>query len=314
MTSLSWTDNCGDSGSVGGVDGVLVGNECGGTITRTWNIFDACENPAETRTQIITINDTTPPDITCPADAIVEFGASTEAGTAEATDNCGDVKVSSSDETNSVGCQSVIIRTWTATDDCGNSASCEQHILIIDRTLPEITCNPDGSVTANDASGTVYLYQNGDLWTAIDASGNKSSKTCEAVSSKIAPIKKLEQTNTDSKKASTASNTETGKTETSNTETSNTETSKNETAGFDVFPVPFKDQFTIKYKFDYESDVKIEVFNAQGILIISKMDTNSYLNKEIVLDLKLNKGKEQVYVVKVTTNKESIVKKVMSSK
>jgi hypothetical protein len=90
-------------------------------------------------------------------------------------------------------------------------------------------------------------------------------------------------------------------------------TSKTETAGFEAYPVPFKDQLTIKYKFDYVSDVKIEVFNAQGISILSKMDTNSYLNKEIALDLKLNKGKEQVYVVKVTTNKESIVKKVMSS-
>ena len=303
MTSLTWTDNCDDGGSVEGVDGALVGDECGGTITRTWNISDACGNPAVSRTQIITINDTTPPEITCPADATVEFGASTEAGTAEATDNCGDVKVSSSDETTSVGCQSVIVRTWTATDDCGNSASCEQHILIIDRTLPEITCNPDGSVSATDNSGTVYLYQKGDVWTAIDASGNMSSKTCEAVDSKIAPSKQLEQTSIDSKKAST----------TSNTETSNTETSKTETEGFDVFPVPFKDQLTIKYKFDYESDVKIEVFNAQGILILSKMDTNSYLNKEIALDLKFNKGKEQVYVVKVITNKESIVKKVMSS-
>ena len=90
-------------------------------------------------------------------------------------------------------------------------------------------------------------------------------------------------------------------------------TSKTETAGFDAYPVPFKDQLTIKYKFDYVSDVKIEVFNAQGISVLTKVDTNSYLNKEIALDLKFNKGKEQVYVVKVTTNKESIVKKVMSS-
>jgi PKD repeat protein len=89
---------------------------------------------------------------------------------------------------------------------------------------------------------------------------------------------------------------------------------KTESAGFDAYPVPFKDQLTIKYKFDYVSDTKIEVFNAQGILVFAKTDSNSYLNKEIALDLKLNKGKEQMYVVKLTTNRGSTTKKVISTK
>jgi hypothetical protein len=89
---------------------------------------------------------------------------------------------------------------------------------------------------------------------------------------------------------------------------------KIENVGFDAYPVPFKDQLTIKYKFDYTSDVKIELFNAQGILVLSKTDTHSYLNKEITLNLKANKGQEQVYIVKVTTNRGISTKKVMSSK
>ena len=68
-------------------------------------------------------------------------------------------------------------------------------------------------------------------------------------------------------------------------------TSKTTSAGFDAYPVPFKDQLTIKYKFDYTSNVKIEVFNSQGILVLSKTDTNGYLNKEITLNLSLNRGK-----------------------
>jgi hypothetical protein len=84
--------------------------------------------------------------------------------------------------------------------------------------------------------------------------------------------------------------------------------------GFEAYPVPFKDQLTIKYKFDYVSDVKIDVFNAQGISILSKADSNSYLDKEVTLNLNVKKGQEQVYVVKVTTDKGSSVKKVMSSK
>ncbi|UFH35384.1 Ig-like domain-containing protein [Flavobacterium acetivorans] len=84
-------------------------------------------------------------------------------------------------------------------------------------------------------------------------------------------------------------------------------------SGFEAYPVPFKDQLTIKYNFDYVSNVIIEVFNAQGIRILSKTDTNSYLNKEITLDLHANKAKEQMYIVKLTTDRESSTKKVLSS-
>jgi len=59
--------------------------------------------------------------------------------------------------------------------------------------------------------------------------------------------------------------------------------------------------------------VKIEVFNAQGISVLSKMDANSYFNKEVTLDLNSNSEKQQVYLVKVTTNRGSSIKKVMSS-
>lgn len=85
-------------------------------------------------------------------------------------------------------------------------------------------------------------------------------------------------------------------------------------AGFTAYPVPFKDVLTIRFDFDCSPDVKIEVFDSQGLLILSKIDENSYLNKEIKLNLNSNKGQEQVYVVKLTTNRESTVKKVMSSK
>lgn len=84
-------------------------------------------------------------------------------------------------------------------------------------------------------------------------------------------------------------------------------------SGFEAYPVPFKDQLTIKYNFDYVSNVIIEVFNAQGIRILSKTDTNSYLNKEITLDLYANKLKEQMYIVKLTTDRETSTKKVLSS-
>jgi hypothetical protein len=92
------------------------------------------------------------------------------------------------------------------------------------------------------------------------------------------------------------------------------ETIKTELAGFTASPVPFKNQLTIRYDFDYQSDVTIEVFNAQGVLVFSKLDTNSYLNKEVTFDIKVNKGQEQVYIIKLTTNQGSSTRKVMSSR
>src|SRR6185369_13093262 len=52
-----------------------------------------------------------------------------------------------------------------------------QRILVIDRTAPVITCNPDGSATATDC-GSYFLYKNGTKWTAIDGSGNISTANC----------------------------------------------------------------------------------------------------------------------------------------
>jgi hypothetical protein len=85
-------------------------------------------------------------------------------------------------------------------------------------------------------------------------------------------------------------------------------------ASFDAYPVPFKDQLTIRYKFDYVSDVKIDVLNSQGVSVLSKMDNNSYMNKEVTLNLNSYVDRSEVYVVKVTTNRGSSIKKVISSK
>jgi hypothetical protein len=84
-------------------------------------------------------------------------------------------------------------------------------------------------------------------------------------------------------------------------------------AGFTAYPVPFKDKLIIRYDFDYVSDVVIDVYDAHGILVLSKTDTNSYLNKEVALHIHSYRGQEQVYIVKVTTDRGSSNVKVMSS-
>ncbi|SNR59723.1 T9SS type A sorting domain-containing protein, partial [Flavobacterium sp. ov086] len=84
-------------------------------------------------------------------------------------------------------------------------------------------------------------------------------------------------------------------------------------ASFDAYPVPFKNYITIRYNFNYASDVKIELFDIAGTLLSSKTDTNSYLDKEYNFNIDFYVGKFQVYILKVTTSKGSSSKKIISA-
>jgi len=83
---------------------------------------------------------------------------------------------------------------------------------------------------------------------------------------------------------------------------------------FVAFKVPIvNNQLTIKYKFSYVSDVTIDVFDAvTGAKVFSKLDTNSYLDKEVELDYNFNTGTERVYIVRLTTRLGHDEQKVMS--
>jgi hypothetical protein len=96
-------------------------------------------------------------------------------------------------------------------------------------------------------------------------------------------------------------------------EVSFTETARvSDTSSFTVSPVPFKEQITVSYSFDYVTDVKIEVFNILGSVVASNYDTNGYLSTSVLLNIP-STGQEEVYIVKVTTNRGSSTQKVISS-
>ncbi|KFC58788.1 hypothetical protein FEM08_24360 [Flavobacterium gilvum] len=86
-----------------------------------------------------------------------------------------------------------------------------------------------------------------------------------------------------------------------------------DTNTFIASPVPFKDQLTVSYNFDFVTDVRIEVFNTNGYVVAKSYDTNGYLNKSVLLNIP-GTGQEEVYVIKLTTNKGSSTQKVLSSR
>ena len=142
MTSLTWTDNCDEGGSVAGVDGQLVGGACGGTITRTWNVSDACGNPAITRTQIITVDDNTAPVLAAaPAAVTVECIDDVPAMTSLTwTDNCDEGGSVAGVDGVLVGgsCGGTITRTWNVSDACGNPAITRTQIITVDDNIAPV--------------------------------------------------------------------------------------------------------------------------------------------------------------------------------
>ncbi|MCA9712973.1 MAG: hypothetical protein KDK70_44520, partial [Myxococcales bacterium] len=155
---------------------------------------------------MITVQDTTPPVITCPIDITLDCPAdtsTTNTGVATATDACSSITISHSDAvTADCGTTYQVVRTWLAVDACGNSSSCDQMITVQDTTRPVITCPADvtldcpadtsttntGVATATDACSSITIshsdvvtadcgttFQVIRTWLAVDACGNSSS-------------------------------------------------------------------------------------------------------------------------------------------
>lgn len=105
----------------------------------------------------VAVQDNTAPTISCPPDIVVECGLNTDpanTGTATATDNCS-AEVFFVDEFVSKNCfNPYIIRTWIARDPCNNSSTCEQRIILVDRTAPAVICPPDLQINCGDPMPT----------------------------------------------------------------------------------------------------------------------------------------------------------------
>ena len=135
--SVTSSENCGGSATVSHVGDIITNQTCTNrfTITRTYQAIDACGNTASC-TQLITINDITPPTISCPSNTTIDFGESTlpdNTGNPTGTDNCGGTPgFTSADVITPGDCaeEFTIARTWTATDACGTTATCVQVVTV----------------------------------------------------------------------------------------------------------------------------------------------------------------------------------------
>jgi hypothetical protein len=107
----------------------------------------------------VTVRDSTPPTITCPANLTVQCAADVPAfpttlaefiaAGGAASDSCDTALEFNSSETgNLTACGGTLTRTFTVTDDSTNRASCVQIITVNDTIPPVLTC--PGNITASD--------------------------------------------------------------------------------------------------------------------------------------------------------------------
>src|SRR5205085_2446798 len=121
------------------------------SVTRTWRAIDACSNAAFCN-QTVTIVDTTPPNLVCAPDRIIECSGSDNFTNTFTTPTAVDVCAGTNVTVVAVGdivtnvpnprCPRLFsaTRTWRATDPCTNTAHCSQTITYVDTTPPHITC------------------------------------------------------------------------------------------------------------------------------------------------------------------------------
>ena len=120
-------------------------------LVRTWTATDSCGNATEEVQRIEVVDDTPPTLSGVPADAVVSCDAVPEPATPNAVDDCdGSPQVAFEETTEPGPCpdRRVLVRTWTATDRCGNASLAVQRLEVVDDEAPALEGVPADAVVA----------------------------------------------------------------------------------------------------------------------------------------------------------------------
>lgn len=175
-------------------------SECGRVITRTWVASDLCGNTSSYTQHITVVDDAAPVFVSVPAEVFIGCGDE-YTYVPNAVDACSEVAVSFSDVPLD-GCAGGMIRTWLASDACGNTATAQTRITRVDNAAPIMTQFPQdvyadcSEIPSTLSAGIEYIdnctdvqvsfvevTKGGDCaydfiiertWTLTDACGNSS--------------------------------------------------------------------------------------------------------------------------------------------
>jgi len=215
-------DNCDTDPEIVKIPGPFNPGACNnsGTYTNTFIAFDTCGNTSTDFIQVISVFDNNAPEITCPGNISIDCDIPVNpanTGMAIASDNCDSVPAITYDDIINPGScphSYSIQRTWTATDDCGNSSSCIQVISVQDISPPVLVGIPGDTVVSCEEiplPASVTATDNCDLsvpvtfseinnapygcgtivrtWSAVDDCGNTADSTqIITVSDTLSPL------------------------------------------------------------------------------------------------------------------------------
>lgn len=147
--TITFTEGCGNA--LLSLEEIISSGDCGNafTIQRVYTLTDDCGN-VTTQTWTITAEDNTPPVLfNIPQDVTLSCGTEAPGDNVFAVDNCEGLSVVSlTAQTFDNDCGFTVIRTWTSTDACGNSAQQSQTITYVDDTPPFFISIPEGGSTS----------------------------------------------------------------------------------------------------------------------------------------------------------------------
>lgn len=201
IATIAATDNCTPVDQITfSVEEQIIPGLCGNLLLRIYSASDACGNTTNAVQEILLADEANPVFVFVPEAVTITCGDESGLLDAVATDDCSELEIS--EQRIATGdCANSFIRQFTATDGCGNTATAQQVVTVIDNEGPsfegvpatiEIGCNditPAADVVALDACGTVTMSHEdvsqflpcGGLiirtYTAQDACGNSTSFT-----------------------------------------------------------------------------------------------------------------------------------------
>jgi hypothetical protein len=272
-----------DCGGAAGLAGwnisnpVMAGDACSGTATYTIDLYDQCGNVNSSCSFVINYFDDVAPVYSCPP--TIDLGFNPPMSTIWSPP---------------VIAQAANDVTFVAIDACdGELAGTRQGSAGYNISGPFETIN-----------GTVRRYTNYMRPNPIyDANGNAAVGYCETVFTFTLPYNPADGNGDELSEGEAIEGAPSGAAPSGDEDVS---------LDFQAYPVPFNQDVTVKYNFKFDTEVTVEVYDTKGLLVLSKKAAYK-AGGDATMPLRIN-GSDQMYYVKLITNKGTVTKKILASK
>ena len=76
--------------------------------------------------------------------------------------------------------------------------------------------------------------------------------------------------------------------------------------------ISFNKDVNLNYNFKFDTDVTIEIYDTKGLMVQRQVNKGYKAGSDVTLPMTIN-GADQLYYVKLITNRGTVTKKIVSS-